>query len=84
MAGDIASWGGQTYRLGQDWRRGYGDGILAFRIMKLSPTEYEEDFAGEARFGRTNGPHTLNRRGNTLLFDFYTERFSPSREFGEC
>jgi hypothetical protein len=50
----------------------------------LSPTEYEEDFAGEARFGRTNGPHTLNRRGNTLLFDFYTERFSPSREFGEC
>jgi hypothetical protein len=77
MAGNIATWSGEIYRLGQDWRRGYGDGILAFRIRKLSPTEYEEDFAGEARFSRTNGPHTLNRRGTTLLFDFYTERFSP-------
>ena len=76
MAGEIAAWNGETYRLGQDWRRGYGDGILAFRILKLSPTEYEEDCAGEARFNRANGPHTLNRRGNMLLFDFYTERFS--------
>jgi hypothetical protein len=77
MAGELAEWNGQLYRLGQDWRRSYGDGILAFRITHLSPTEYREELAGEACFKKVRGPHTVNRRGERLLFDYYTEGFSP-------
>jgi len=77
MGGEIAAWNGEIYRLGQDWRRGYGDGMLAFRVRTLSPTDYEEECTGEVRFDRASGPHTLNRRGNTLLFDYYNEHFSP-------
>jgi len=76
MAGEVAEWNGQLYRLGQDWRHAYGDGILAFRITELSETEYAEEPAGEACFDRVRGPHTVNRRGDLLLFDYYRERFS--------
>ena len=76
MAGEVAVWNGQLYRLGQDWQRSYGDGVLAYRILRLSPTDYVEEFAGEARFSKVSGPHTLNRRGNEILFDYYREKFS--------
>ena len=77
MAGEVALWGGQLYRLGQDCRNGYGDGILAFRIDTLSATHYGEAMIGQASFGQRRGPHTLNKRDGKLLFDFYSERFSP-------
>jgi hypothetical protein len=77
MAGEIAAWDGQLYRLGQDFREAYGDGILAFRIIRLDPEHYAEEPAGEARFDRVRGPHTLNRRGDQLLFDYYTNGFTP-------
>ena len=76
MAGEIAEWNGELYRIGQLWRRSYGDGIVTFRITALSPTEYAEEEAGEARFEEVKGPHTVNRRGGLLLFDYYTERFA--------
>jgi hypothetical protein len=76
MAGEVAEWNGELYRLGQDWRRSYGDGVLAFRIRQLSPTEYREEPAGEAQFSDVRGPHTVNRRDRLLLFDYYTEAFS--------
>lgn len=76
MAGEVAQWGGRLIRLGQDWKRAYGDGILAFEIVALSPTEYREEPMGEASFSRVRGPHTVNRRDNLLLFDYYSEEFS--------
>jgi hypothetical protein len=57
MAGAIAHWNGQLYRLGQDWKQGYGDGIIAFRIEKIDPTAYVEVEAGEAAFEKVRGPH---------------------------
>ena len=76
MAGTVAEWGGRLYRIGQDSRQGYGDGILAFRIRELSPSTYDEELIGEAAFTSVRGPHTVNMRDGTLLFDFYQERFS--------
>jgi hypothetical protein len=77
MGGEIGRWGHALYRLGQDSRGGYGDGILAFRIVRLSPTDYAEELAGEFAFRAVRGPHTVNVRSGRLLFDFYRERLSP-------
>lgn len=77
MAGEIARWGPRLYRLGQDWRGGYGDGIVAFEIVRLTATDYEEVEIAARAFTRVRGPHTLNRRGDRLLFDWYEDRVSP-------
>ena len=76
MAGQIASVRGCLYRLGQDSRRNYGDGLLAFQIIELSPETFSEIAAGEFAFDTVRGPHTVNADGHRLLFDFYEERFS--------
>ena len=76
MAGNLEVWNGRLYRLGQDCRESYGNGILAFEVRELSPTAYEEELIGDARFERARGPHTFNRRGNQILFDYYDERVS--------
>jgi hypothetical protein len=76
MAGQIVKVGEQMYRLGQDARKGYGDGLLAFRIGTLTPFDYSEEHAGEVAFSKANGPHTANFGNGRLLFDFYRERFS--------
>lgn len=77
MAGEIARWGPRLCRLGQDWRGGYGDGIVAFEIVRLTATDYEEVEIAARAFTRVRGPHTLNRRGDRLLFDWFEERVSP-------
>lgn len=77
MAGAVMTHSGQLFRLGQDCRRGYGDGVLCFRIEALSEREYREAFYAEAAFSTVKGPHTLNRHGDALLFDWYVEQFSP-------
>lgn len=77
MAGEIAEWNGGLYRIGQLWRRSYGDGVVLFRINALSESEYNEECVGEASFERVRGPHTVNGRDGLLLFDYYSERLSP-------
>lgn len=76
MAGSLVFENGRLYRLGQDNRSGYGNGLCAFEIAKLSPTDYEERLVGRLRFERVKGPHTLNLSGDRLLFDWYREEFS--------
>ena len=77
MAGEIVVANGTITRLGQDFRRQYGDGILAFRIETLTRDDYRETLLGEAAFDGVEGPHTVNARDGVLLFDFYREKFSP-------
>lgn len=77
MAGPILYSDGKMFRLGQDFRQGYGDGILIFRIDALTPLTYREEQVGEISFARARGPHTLSYRNGKLLFDWYTERLSP-------
>lgn len=76
MAGRVARWEGGLWRFGQDWRGGYGDGIVLFRILALSPATYEEREDGSFAFAGVRGPHTLDRLGDRLLFDFYREQVS--------
>jgi hypothetical protein len=76
MAGHVARFGDALYRLGQDGQRGYGDGLRAFRILALSPSDYREEAAGEMRFSKVHGPHTLNFRNGDMVFDYYLERVS--------
>jgi hypothetical protein len=77
MGGSIVRIGERLVRIGQDFSRGYGDGLLAFEIEALSEAEYRERRIGEIRFRGRRGPHTLNFREGELIFDWYRERFSP-------
>jgi hypothetical protein len=78
MAGAIFCQGNSMWRFGQDWTRDYGNGVLLFEIEKLSPTEYSEIERGQLRFDEVFGPHTVNFRGSTVLFDFYRNTISPA------
>jgi hypothetical protein len=68
---------GVHFRFGQDLRRDYGDGLIIFRIDMLSPSEYRETEVGTVRLTELRGPHTLNFRDGRMLFDYYTNRFTP-------
>jgi hypothetical protein len=76
MGGLIFDYQGQTYRVGQDSRGAYGDGVLLFRVDALTPQDYRETPVGEYRFTHCRGPHTLNTAADGLLFDYYVDRFS--------
>jgi hypothetical protein len=77
MAGALLPLGGRLLRLGQDCSRDYGDGIIVFEIDEFSPDSYSERQLGTIRFGDLKGPHTLNFKEGTAVFDFYRDRFSP-------
>lgn len=77
MAGAVRETGGRLLRFGQDGTRAYGDGILAFEIEALTPTDYRERPIGTIRFADRRGPHTLNARDGEWLFDWYVDRLSP-------
>jgi hypothetical protein len=77
MGGAIIEGNGRLFRLGQDFSRGYGDGLILFEIEELSPDAFSERMTGSIRFLDRRGPHTLNVRGDRFVFDWYHERLSP-------
>jgi hypothetical protein len=77
MAGEIVEIEGRLLRFGQDFRTAYGDGLIVFEIETMDTTEYSEKRIGGLRFSDVKGPHTLNFRDGTALFDWYRDRFSP-------
>ena len=77
MGGAIIEREGRLYRLGQDFSRGYGDGLILFEIETLGPVTYSERRVDHIRFTDRHGPHTLNVRGDRIVFDSYHDRFSP-------
>jgi hypothetical protein len=76
MAGIPALIGGGLIRIGQDTRRGYGDGIAFFRIEQIDRSGYSEELVGEFRFASRKGPHTLNFARGEMAFDYYDDAFS--------
>jgi folate-dependent phosphoribosylglycinamide formyltransferase PurN len=76
MGGGIIEQDDGLYRVGQDGRGGYGDGVVLFRIEELSRIAYRERAVSELRFKDYCGPHTLNMSSDRLLFDFYHNRFA--------
>lgn len=77
MAGQILENAGTMVRFGQDLRRGYGDGVIAYRIIRITPTEYQETPICELAFAEVRGPHTINRSDSNWIFDWYVERKTP-------
>jgi hypothetical protein len=76
MGGGIVEQEDGLFRVGQDGRGEYGDGVVLFRIEELSRNAYRERAAGELRFKDYRGPHTFNMSSDRLLFDFYHNRFA--------
>lgn len=74
MAGALQMMGGQLTRYGQDGRGAYGNGVVAYAITRLTPSEYEEREIGELRFDDVAGPHTINFHHDRAVFDWYRER----------
>ena len=66
-------------RIGQDFSRDYGDGLIAFAIDSLTPHSYRETEIGAFRLTDRKGPHTFNLSpdGSRILFDWYRDGFSP-------
>jgi hypothetical protein len=77
MAGELCFWNHRLLRFGQDFRRSYGDGVVTFEIGELTPSLYHEEEIERLAFEHVRGPHTVNFRHGTLLFDWYSEHFSP-------
>ena len=77
MGGNLIERSGRLFRLGQDFSGGYGDGLIIFEINALNQKAYAETKVGEIRFADRKGPHTLNVRGDEVVFDWYRDRLSP-------
>lgn len=76
MGGAIVKVQDRLIRFGQDGSRRYGGGLFAFEIKHLSPDAYEEQLLGHMSFANCYGPHTLNVRGEEIVFDWYREHVS--------
>lgn len=76
MAGQPFLLGDRLIRVGQNLTGKYGDGICLFRIERLDRECYSEKLIKELKFTHCQGPHTLNIAAETVVFDFYHEKFS--------
>ena len=81
MAGPLMTAGTRLYRFGQDFRGGYGSGLIAFEVDRLSEREYSEHEVAEMRFAEVSGPHTISMAGRMCAFDWYQEVKSPLAGF---
>jgi hypothetical protein len=78
MAGNIINHNGKIYRLGQINTGSYGNGISIMEISEISKYNYKENKIKEVRFQNPiKGPHTINFKENLMVFDYYTENFTP-------
>ncbi len=77
MGGGFVSDGDTLYRLGQDFRRSYGDALLCFRVDALDPQAFRETLIDTIALAHVKGPHTLDFRDSRMVFDWYEERFAP-------
>lgn len=75
MAGPIQEHRGRLYRLGQDNRHRYGDGITVCEVTTLTEDHYEEHIRGRLRFSDRHGPHTLSTGAGQTIVDGYQEQY---------
>lgn len=74
-AGGFVMFQGQIHRLSQNNCREYGDGITVCRVTSLDQDSYEEEPDLTITVEGFRGPHTLNKRGEKAIFDYY--RIAP-------
>jgi folate-dependent phosphoribosylglycinamide formyltransferase PurN len=73
MAGAVQATGGRLFRIGQDNRRRYGDGIAVCEIMTLEQDRYHEVYRASLRMSEGHGPHALGVWGDRFIVDRYEE-----------
>ena len=76
MAGAFQEFDGRLMRFGQDFQRKYGDGLLAFEVLEVSPDKYREKLLWEFKFDDRHGPHTIDFYQNNVVLDWYREELS--------
>lgn len=73
MAGQLLVHEGQLFRLGQDCRRVYGEGIVIWRVEQLTISEYRETeverIACVGSFARFQGIHSLTMTPSLIGID---------------
>ncbi len=79
MGGNLVQADGQLLRIGQDFTRDYGDGLVIFAIDELTPQSYREHEVASFRLADRSGPHTFNIApdGTRVVIDWYRNRFTP-------
>jgi hypothetical protein len=75
MAGRIYNSDGKIYRVGQNNCYGYGAGITINEICELSIDSYYERSIGNIFFREVCGPHTLDIKNDSVVADFYVDKF---------
>jgi hypothetical protein len=75
-AGPIINFNGQLFRLGQDNRGSYGNGITICKISQLSSERYLEEPVAKIRLNNLFGPHTLGFNLDSIVIDFYQEKLN--------
>ncbi|EPD2897065.1 glucosamine inositolphosphorylceramide transferase family protein [Pseudomonas aeruginosa] len=76
MGGRIFKEGGKLYRFGQNNSYGYGSSLAVNEIEVLDPEHYSEKRVANLAFQDARGPHTIDIHGQTMILDFYKDRFS--------
>lgn len=73
MAGPVRIEEGRVFRVGQDNRRGYGDGVAICEIVGLDCDRYREQYRAALRMPDGHGPHSLDVWGERWIVDRYDE-----------
>jgi hypothetical protein len=77
MAGSILREDGKIFRIGQNNSFGYGNRVWICEIRELTSSKYIEEKIREVGFEDERcGPHTINVDGQSMVMDFYIDRFS--------
>ena len=76
MGGRIFSNNKGLFRLGQNFTGSYGNGLIIYKIKKLSKINFEEEFISEIRLPNPfKGPHTLDFNKEIVVWDQYIDSF---------
>jgi len=76
-AGAFFNINNELFRLGQDNRRDYGDGITVCRVTQLNDMAYDESPVTRLIIAGHKGPHTLSTNDSKTYIDYYDKKFSP-------
>jgi hypothetical protein len=76
-AGAFFNINNEIFRLGQDNRRDYGDGITVCRVTQLNDVAYDEAPVTRLMIAGHKGPHTVSTNGSKTYVDYYDKKFSP-------
>ena len=79
MAGNIFSINKSLYRVGQNNSLDYGNGLVFYKIKKITNKIYEEKFKNNFNYDNLKGPHTfsINQDIKEIALDYYENEFNP-------